>query len=476
VPGFARLAWLTGASLVGAYTLGQGRAHAQNEHPYPVGEVAAGMGGAAVAVVRDGSAPWHNPAGLGRIGKEGISASASVYGFRYDRAKDVFFGADRQGSALLLFPSAIGYTKPLPSRWGHFRHALGAAVVVPDYDRLKTSLDEEAGEGGFSTESNDRQRHMQQTVWLLPGWGGCWNGRLCLGIAGALAYWSSDGFWTSYFQAAGVGIPSSRWAMMGNTDLWALSAGAQVGAQLHLSERWWAGLLVRSPVRRVMAGGQILLLESNVSPGSDPRQSPEVTLLRAEESDPQIDLRVPVQVRGGLGYESARWLIALDARLSLPQAQYAALRAADGQTTLQPRDARKNPTGDPMNVGIDHRRQLTANANLGAQFWLTPGLALQAGIFTDRSGISDEDLEDIAQERLERTGVTLGITMRGALTTTHLGVVGTRALGKTSGTNLDIESDEVRTSLVDVSSHAIFVTFGGSTRLGSDDTGRSAPR
>ena len=37
---------------------------APSDQPYPVGELASTMGGAAVAITHDGTAPWYNPAGL----------------------------------------------------------------------------------------------------------------------------------------------------------------------------------------------------------------------------------------------------------------------------------------------------------------------------------------------------------------------------------------------------------------------------
>src|SRR5262245_37033174 len=116
------------------------RAQSANDHPYPIGERATGMGGAAVALVNDGSAPWHNPAGLGRARFEGISASVSVYGLQLEKTRDLVSeggqSADLGGWTTVLFPSLIGYVKPLDIESSQrFKHAIGVAIVVPDFRR-----------------------------------------------------------------------------------------------------------------------------------------------------------------------------------------------------------------------------------------------------------------------------------------------------------------------------------------------------
>jgi hypothetical protein len=77
---------LLGCGTVATSMLFAGEARAgANDQPYPVGELASTMGGAAVAIIHDGASSWYNPAGLGRVTEEGISATLNVYGLQMER-------------------------------------------------------------------------------------------------------------------------------------------------------------------------------------------------------------------------------------------------------------------------------------------------------------------------------------------------------------------------------------------------------
>ena len=100
------------------------------------------MGGAAVAVTHDGTAPWYNPAGLGRVTEEGISATLNVYGVQIERTKGFVDGLDLAGTKTAIFPGSVGYVKPLGVFGDGIHHAVGLALVVPDFARHEVALDD----------------------------------------------------------------------------------------------------------------------------------------------------------------------------------------------------------------------------------------------------------------------------------------------------------------------------------------------
>ena len=108
---------------------------APSDQPYPVGELASTMGGAAVAVTHDGTAPWYNQAGLGRVTEEGVSATLNVYGVQIERTKAFADGLDLAGTKIAIFPGSVGYVKPLGVFGKGIHHAIGLALVVPDVSR-----------------------------------------------------------------------------------------------------------------------------------------------------------------------------------------------------------------------------------------------------------------------------------------------------------------------------------------------------
>lgn len=128
-------------------------AHAQ-DIPYAnylVGDRALGLGGAFVGLAEDGSAIFHNPAGLSLVPENALSTSFWVAGLRR-RNIDGGWTAPEGGSDLentqLDFPplvftvvSRIGE----PDDNGHTRHALGAAILKPLREDYRFAAANDAG-------------------------------------------------------------------------------------------------------------------------------------------------------------------------------------------------------------------------------------------------------------------------------------------------------------------------------------------
>jgi hypothetical protein len=460
-PAIAVPGWLVVASALVASPAGASDA---NEHPYGIGELASTMGGAAVAVVRDGSAPWHNPAGLGFIEAEGISANASVYGLQLEKRHDFHFGGDVAGKAVLLFPNSVSYLRPLGVSRGGLRHALGVSIVVPDYERSRASADEHVsritGDDGSieGQQLNVRTETTEQTVWVMPGWGGCVGARWCFGVAAGGAYWTyvniTSLFGETYGTAAGGG--STRGYQLYHTDLWALGMVAQFGVQLSLSPRFRAGLVVRTPLVHLGGGGTYLHVDSVTSHSSEMPEVGRAEIRRFEEPRARVQHRLPAQVRAGIGYVRDALTIAADLRFSLPQATYPALRAADGEANLSAINPQNGEAeGDPLVFGRDAGRRPTLNGNLGARQSLSGRWSAQIGLFTDYAGTNQDD--GTPGLHMDRYGLTVGIGRSGRLASTFAGLCATTA-----------SEEAIAGGPPARSSRVLLLIVSGSTKLSDD--------
>jgi len=107
-----------------------------------------------------------------------------VYGLQIERTKGFVDGLDLAGTKTAIFPGSVGYVKPLGVFGNGIHHAVGLALVVPDFARHEVALDEQSG--GY--EFHIRERLLEQTLWIVPGWGACFGPRLC---AASLCKWAT---------------------------------------------------------------------------------------------------------------------------------------------------------------------------------------------------------------------------------------------------------------------------------------------
>lgn len=111
-------------------------ARAGNDDEVFVGNRAAMMGGAVAAAVRDGSAAWYNPAGLGGVQRDQIDASASVYTLRAYSAPGYMSSVDGDSADAAVreffsVPSQVAYERRLAPGLG-----LGLAYFAPKSTNL----------------------------------------------------------------------------------------------------------------------------------------------------------------------------------------------------------------------------------------------------------------------------------------------------------------------------------------------------
>jgi hypothetical protein len=432
-------------------------AHAgANDQPYPVGERATGMGGAAAALTDDGTAPWYNPAGLGRVRSVGVSASLSAYGVQFDRTP-AYYSANGQtaslsGWATVIFPSSLGLVAPLDiGRSARFEHAVGISVVIPDYERHEVTLSSPDPTFPFS----GRERLLEQTIWVLPSWGACVDRLFCFGASLAGTYRTSSGQYSAFTNSSSLD-PSGFRALTLDEDTTQFGIGFQGGLQWRVSPSWSLGISVRSPIRTLYGTGRLLLVESNIGGTAAPRE--------VSDNNLWTDYRLPLYTRAGVAYDSGRLALAADLELSMPQDPYAMELGQGGADWVQPRATDGTPIGPPTNLTRLSRRKTIINASLGAEKTLSAKFSAQAGAFTDLSGTPDDASPppDELHPRVNRFGLTLGFIRRSVHSTTHIAFVATRGWG----TSYSLSDPSARPTY---EATALYLTLGGSSDFADPD-------
>ena len=420
---------------------------------FPIGEAAGMMGGAAAASVDDGSSTWYNPAGLGSVREQGISASLSAYGIQNLEvpAFTEFSPGQRAGlrsTAVATFPSYLGYVQPFGSP--RFRHSLGLSIVVPDFERADAVLD--VPTGAVPLEFKARLKHTSQTIWAVPGWGACWaGGRVCAGWSVALAYRTLIETVITDYRIARVSNTTLSMANTNQRDLWLLLVAGQVGVQWQIAQRLRFGASVRSPVKSVAAGGSVLEIESSTS--TNAAGAPDMAAIRRiEDQRLRMDYRLPLQARAGFSLDLGPVRLSADANVSPAQPSFAFIRGRNGENQLQPTNPNGTPSGDPIVIGEDLARELLIDGALGLSVRATDRWSLLCGGFTNFTGAAEGSGDAVWGDRF---GVTLGLSRRGTKSTTRLGLTGTAGFGKVTG------FDATGMIKVDSRSFGIYATIGG---------------
>jgi hypothetical protein len=441
------------------------RADFHSNAMFPVGESAGLMGGAAVAWVSDGSAAWYNPAGLGVASERTLSASVSAYGIQSLRvANFVDFGmqdgldrkANLRSSAVATFPSYVGYVQNF-GKSARFHQGLGFAVVVPDFERADALLDtptQALNNSVGAIEFRARIKLTAQTIWGMPGWGGCWaDGKLCVGVGLALGYRTD----------ISTSIVDSRVLLSGNAlsgqlvvdqhDLWMALVGGTGGVQWQVLPALRLGASVRTPVRSVVAGGSLIHSEADANPTASTQLS------RVEEQKPRLEYDLPLQIRAGASLVLGGLHLAADVNFSPAQASIPFIRGRFGETALQPTYFGM-PIGQPVDISADLERDAIVDAAIGAEYSLPSGYGMTAGLFTNFTGAAAGSDDNIYGDRL---GITFGGVRRSGRSTTRLG--GTVVFGGGSITGQSVQGGKVVPVLVDTSSVALYLTVGGTADL-----------
>lgn len=363
---------------------------------YLVGERAAGMGGAFVALANEATGAYYNPAGIISEGSTLIQLSMSAYKLRHRKVQvadicgtpisdddDAFFG----------FPGSLGFVHQF--RTGEVHHGLGLTVVVPYWDRssqIFTSGDKKILCSERTLTVGGSQMLVDRVFWG--------------GISYAIKPWR----FLQFGATAGFSIRSYSYNVLlslvsdaensfpviafHNMEAVLWSFFAQVGVIITPVSGLRLGLTFTSPYVRIVGDGRTDIIYA-AGLAQDRSQTGGLVLEEAEAY-----WEVPFRLSLGAAYtHKKRFSVALDVTLHGPVDSYPVLR-----------NQLLSDAGLTSVVG-HNRRDVVVNVNLGTEVLVHRKLALRLGFFTNLSSYPNEPgLDDF--DHVQKFGFTLGATYR----------------------------------------------------------------
>ncbi|MCC6751140.1 MAG: hypothetical protein IT371_26030 [Deltaproteobacteria bacterium] len=367
-----------------------------------VGERAAGMGGAAIALGDEATGAYYNPAGLATDASTLVQVSMSAFKLKH-RVTDL---ADLCGTRLtddrgaaFSFPASLGLAK-LFGR-GRVRHAVGLLLVVPHADRMSQSyVARDARCGELSVDLGGSNVQVDRV------------------LLGGLTYAIRPARWLQLGLTFGVGVrtftaqqlvvtlggtaaapPSYPAVQFGSFDVALWSAYLQFGAIVEPIPRLRFGLSFTTPYLRLAGTGRYDVFSALRDPQTGLAASAVASL-----DDAEYAWKVPFVLGLGAAYRFRRGLVlAADVKLHGPVESYAILE--------HPRV----PAGHAPVL----ERQVVVNVNAGAEVPLGKRWLGRLGAFTNLTSLPRATFAaGRAHDHLHLFGATLGVSVKPSPTST----------------------------------------------------------
>lgn len=457
-------AWILATSLLASG--GEARAQA-NPRSAPIGGRSALMGGTGVALARDGSAPFLNPATILNISDSGLAFSVNFYTFQatdlgsfhepgaVDRARYGSLSlpstsldssrADALPSTLCLFLT-IGHwgdnvEQPEPET-GHRKGRRKLAACFGSLERQAFSATAQgySGQSGgvTATQAVSIQRSWNR-IHVGPSYSVYVTDDVAIGAAldgiGTLASstWSVD---TLVTGARGGTTGSAYDTAM---SAYSIDVGAMLGMMWRIDDARVFGASISTPTVHLFGHYDGTTALQTSGPGG----SASLATSSGGFSAPP-----PVRVGLGIGSETRRLRLEGDVGAYLPL------------TDLAHVDVQSNPNPPPV------RSQPAVDAAVGAEYFVSPGFSFLGGASTDFTTLaplpSSPPVGTLAESRTERVTGSFGIGSYGDGSELLMGLELSYAWGRSIAVDPFVEP----TSLALVDQHtwtAMFVIAGSAS-------------
>lgn len=382
-----------------------------NYQPYPMGERALGMGGAATAITGYPISSYYNPAGLVSGQTTSLSTNLNVYGSVKRTVDDGGFylawEPDPDNPELLrprladleyeeFPPATVPISSVIVQRLGKRLqdrtrpHAIAWSTLIPRAYDLSYSLsilnefspDAPADEHRLSFRESDKLMYIgaSYAYRLAP--------RFSIGISIFCAIRTfTHSFHHTFFNTD----PSSDYAGIQvreiDIDSTVYSGVIRLGGIWHLAPRWNLGMMVSLPSFEIYGEGSYSFRDVETFTDG-------YTLIENNKARPHD--RIPLEVRAGVSYEVPdSHALALDVSLYAPSSF----------------DRFEVPPGWYGHYYVHHvERGFIANVNLGGELIIADNWPMRIGFFTDLSSAPEVVASDIPQlPRIHNFGGTLSV-------------------------------------------------------------------
>ncbi len=334
-------------------------AHAGNDEEMLVGNEAALTGGAVAATISDGTALWHNPAGLATVDRDKLDVSTSAFVVRFYSMPNLITtpteSASGSTSEFVTVPTALSYVRRLSDRT-----RLGLGIFVPQSnDVIIRAQTDPRAMGTLSDQWVFNVSRQSSLSYFSAGIGYKASDKLTLGFSTYVLY-------NSEYQATQFSGGTQDRSQ--NTDFFtsldissvktlALQGGA--GLQWQASPKLRLGLMLRSPALRMYRKAwNSSLSTSSFSDAASSTQATTYTPDITERSGVKGGVLLPLQVRGALAYQFSGGYLSVDGDL--------------------------RPALNSTEDDIDSRR-FNWNVRVGGKFYLNETMSVGGGFFTDRN-------------------------------------------------------------------------------------------
>ena len=429
--GLAKL--LAAALAVAGIAACEGEARAQGSYrSTPIGGRSALMGSTGIALARDGSAPFLNPATIASISDTSLAFSVNFYSYATTRLTDFHqpgevdrarFGDlalsgttlqesrfEALPSTLCLFFAVAGWGgedgAPAASGDGHRKGRQKLAVCLGNLERQEVNLTALSYTGSSAGRQADQAQSFQRKwnrLYVGPTMSVYLTDDLAIGLSVHGINTTLTSQWTSTsFTSDQTGHLISSGLDRAN-NAYSFDLGGILGLTYHLDRHYTLGFSVQSPSLHVTSS-------FDASTSTHYEGAGQYATLATGSGD--FSAPPPIRVGAGLGARYGRLVLEGDATLYFPRSE--AMRTTLHVTEVTTAAGKDAASSSRSYDAVDtERANAVVNSAFGFEYFVRRSLGLLGGFNTDFSAVpllsKPPSLGSVSMARTSRAAASFGI-------------------------------------------------------------------